>query len=186
MTKTEARSLEEILCDLGEAYTAWKAYGADKDQHREEFFTYADEALVSQGLAMKLVTYPAADEEVARVRAALHNPGWTVEEARSHPGQEGNYEIILQEDPSLQPFSHEVDGVKYARQVSRGAVMIDENWLSEDDPELFEQVVYILPWGGYVVVPPHELSAEHLSRLAKYVYNDKPRVQLTVRPVKAE
>lgn len=185
--ETVPRTMDEVVACLGMAYNAWKEHGQAKDQYRDEFFRLADEAIKRQGLALKLVDITAPSEEIAIERAKRHYPGWLIDTHRPHRIIEGQYEIVLIEDPSLKPHEHEYEGVKYARTIRRGSVMIDDEWLKEEDPELYEEVVYVLPWGATVMRPVETLDKEAIGRLSKYIYNDKPKVALSApRPIKEE
>lgn len=181
--ETAPRTLDETVASLGWAYGLWKEHEAYKNEYKDEFFAHADRSIEKAGLALKLVTLVAPSHEKAIERVKRHNPTWRISESRKHPEIEGTFEIILEENPRYQPFTHEYEGVVYSRRVAKGPVMIDEEWLMEEDHELFLSACFELPWGQVVVRPIESLDAETIARLSKYIYNDKPRV--TLAPPKA-
>lgn len=185
MTKTEGLTLELVVPGLGEAYTAWKEAEADKNARKDEFFALADEAIYSRGVQVKIIDVEAPSEAAAVERAKLHYSAWRLELSRPHRWKANTYEVILWEDQSYKPFSFEHEGIKYSRTVSKGPVMVDDDWLA-DDPELHEAVTFALPWGT-IMRPLETLDAELIGRLSKYIYQGLPRVSLSApRPVKTE
>lgn len=188
--KTDERpsTLETLVPDLGIAYREWKGWEAAKEALKKEFFELADEAVGARGLAVKMIDMPAQDEQDARERVERHYPAWKIQELRLKRSNEVNmWEAVLIEDPSLKTFSYEHDGVKFGRTISRGSVMIDDEWLKVADPELYEQVTYPLPWGDRITVPIEMLETATLGRLTRYIYNSRPRASLAApRAVKDE
>lgn len=179
------RTLEEVAPLLGHAYGEWKQYEGRKNEYKNDFFALADKALKGQTLATKVVEVEAETLAQARARVERHHSAWLIGLVRKT--YEGRFEIVLNEDPSLKPFSFEWEGVKYARTVSRGAVMIDDDWLAEAEPDLYEQVTIALPWGDRMAIPVEHLPAVVIGRLSRFLYNAKPTARLAApRPVKAE
>lgn len=181
------RTLEQVLPLLGDAYTQWKSYEGAKNDYKTEFFEHADVEVAKMGLALRMETYEAATELAAVERALLHHPGWLIDTARPHRHKAGVFEIVLKEDPALMPFSIEHDGVKYSRQISRGSVLVDDDWLQAENPELYEAVTFALPWGDRITVPVEHMPKEILALLTKYIYNARPTVRLAApKAIKAE
>lgn len=179
MTTIEAMSLEELAPKLGAAYRAWKEAEASKNECKDRFFALADEVLRKKGLAFTMVDYPAKDEGDARERVELHHPGWEIQELRRKPGNHpGIWQAVIIENPTYKPFVFEHEGVKYARSARKGDVMVDDDWLRDEEPELYEAVTFELPWGERVTRPVSTLDAELIGRLTKYIYNGKPRMAL--------
>lgn len=183
----DALNLDMLAPLLGAAYQQWKTSEALKNKCKDRFFALANEALASKGLAFTMVEYPANDEADARERVLLHHPGWMIQELRPHVVKPGLWQAVIIEDPAYKPFSYEHGGVKYARQVSKGTVMVDDDWLRDENPELWETVTHELPWGEHVIKPMTLLDAETIGALTKYIYNSAPRASLAApRPVKEE
>lgn len=167
-----------------------KIWTESKDKYRGDFFELANAAVAQRGLGVKLFDCMAANEGIARQRVEMHNPGFEIDILR-HRMPEGihdetAWEAVLKEDPALKPFSFEHEGYKYSRQISKGPVMVDDDWIAEEDPELLSQVTFDLPWGGYVLRPLEQMDPKIINRLGKYIYNSKPRVSLSVREVKQD
>ena len=182
-----SKSLEEVCSDLGHNYAHWKKYETAKNASKDEFFALADDRVTSErGLAVKTFTFTAHGAVGARLRAERHNPGWIIDILRE-TDEEGVWEASLVEDARYQAFSIDVDGFTYARQISRGSTMVDDEWIEEENPELFKEVTFELPWGERVMVPLENLRQEVLSRLRKYIYTGKPTVKLAApKKVKEE
>lgn len=184
---TEVLTLETLAPKLSTAYKGWKSAEKEKNDRKEDFFLLANAALIERGIAMKVIDIEAASEEQARERVTRHHPGWIIDLARPHRIHPGIFEVIVAEDPSKKSFSYEHEGVKYARQVRKGTVMVDDEWLMEDDPELYEAITFELPWGARVTRPIESLDKMVIAQLSKYIYNDEPRVSLAApRKVKEE
>lgn len=173
-----SEELDRVVEELGHSYSSWKKWGKDKEANRKAFFGLADEEVKKQGLALRLETCEAESMDAAEARVLLHNPGWKTDTKRPHRVEKDTYEFVLIEDPSLKAFSYEHNGVKYARQVSKGSVMLDDEWLKEDDPELYELVTFALPWGERIAVPVEHLQEPLLRKLTKYIYTGDPKVVL--------
>lgn len=175
---------EGVVPELAKAYDDWKEAGTEKDLAKDKFYELANEAIVERGLATKAVVIDAPAEGLALRRARQHNPGWNVQSLRRE--SPGTYAVVLIEDQALQAFSYEHEGRKVSRQVSRGSVLIDEEWLAEADPELLTKVTVKLPWGVLVPRPLESLDHQTIAALTSYLYNDKPRMSLSVRAVKSD
>lgn len=179
--------LDGTVILLGEAYGNWKSWEKAKDRYKDEFFELITEQLSELcGQPVRVRTYPGKSEAAARIRALLHNPGWLISSTRPSEHPELGWDFVMNEDAALLPFAIVVEGVKYGRSVAKGPVMVDDDWLAEDDPDLYTEVTYKLPWGVVITRPIETLSAETIARLGKYIYNGKPRVSLAVREVKPD
>lgn len=190
--KTDERlsSLDDVLPALYSAYTDWKAAEGEKNGFKDDFFRLADDEIRERGLAIKLVDIPGNSEGQARERVQRHYPEWDITELRpSRVSEQGRdmWEAVLIENPSLKPFSQVLDGIKYARQISKGSVMIDDEWLGAEDPGMYMQVTYQLPWGDVIPLPLDELPKDLIGRLTKYIYTTPPRASLAApRRLKTE
>lgn len=180
-------ALADVTTELGEAYTNWKTWEAAKEEHKLEFFALADIEVADRGVAIKMIELPAADEAQARARVERHHPAWLIDELRPTRNGDGNFQAVLRENAALKPFSFTHEGMTYARQISKGSVMLDDEWLADEDPALYAEVTFELPWGDIIPLPIDQISQELVGRLTKYIYHTKPRVSLAApRAVKEE
>lgn len=168
-------SLDEVTRQLGEAYRDWKKWEEAKNRFKEEFYELANASLIELGLMERVVRYPGSLEK-ARERALAHNPGWKLLEGERQ-NTFGEWVFVMVEDPTYKPFAYETEGVKYAREIRRGTVLIDDEWMQEEDPDLYKLVTFELPWGERIM-RPLERMGELLPALQRYIYNDKLKVTL--------
>lgn len=180
-------ALNDVTSELGEAYANWKTWEAAKDEHKREFFALADADVADRGLAIKMIEMPATTEGQARERVERHYPTWLIDELRASRIGEPVYEAVLRENPAYKPYTFTHEGMTYGRQISKGPVMLDDEWLAEDEPALYTQVTFELPWGDIIPLPVDQIPEDLVGRLTKYIYMGKPRASLSApRPVKEE
>lgn len=177
--------LAEVTTNLGGDYVHWKYYEDHKKISQAKFFELATAEFGDDDLAEKLVTVFAEDEAQARKRAAAHNPGWHVDDLRETDRQPSRppavWDVILVEDASLKPFTYvnKEDGQVYKRSVRKGSLWLDEEYLKELDPDLYEEIVFRTPWGAEIIPPLETLSAKLTGRLQGFIFQGKPSVSLT-------
>lgn len=161
----------EFLTDLREEDAKEKKAKAEKAKLRTRFFDKATEQERQGSLGERYAVVPAQDEKQARERIARYYSGFTISAIRE---TDGDWEAILVEDPALVPFSIEVDGYIFERQIRSGSVMLDDERLKEEDPELYESITRQVT----VVKPLDDLDKETLAKLASYIYTGQPSVAL--------
>lgn len=140
MSKT--RTLDDITTELGKAYKTWKSGEASKNKLKDEFF---EVALAQHGdLEEKYVVVEAESESEARARAVQYYPTFAVDDLQPHE-DEGKWEVILTELPKFKTFSHvnPDDGMLYRRQISAGPILLDDERLWKEKPDLWRQVMEI-------------------------------------------
>lgn len=170
--------IETIVKELADAYGKSKKFTATKDVKRKEFFAAITEEMESRELAERVIEEPAmaTDDTWADVeaRVKMRYPTWTIEDYRSHPDKEEVWEIILKEDPELMPYSIEVDGKIWQRQIVSGSVYVDDERLKKEDPELWLEVSEEVR----VLRPLEDLEAHTLAKLQNYIFEGKPKITL--------
>lgn len=186
-------TLAQVTSNLGVDYDEWKSWEARKKASQARFFELATESLgQAENQAERLATVVVAHDvmgledgtEKAIKRAELHNPGWLVDDIRLAPMQADpavdEYEAILVEDPALKAFTYEnsEDGKIYRRGVRKGSAFLDEQYLKELNPKLYEEVVFVTPWGQEIIPPLNTLDESTTARLQDYIFIGKPTVSL--------
>jgi hypothetical protein len=212
-------SLNDITAELGTAYKEWKGGEKKKNAAKDKFFmainAELNEQIPAQTYAVSGPWGVGMSEEDAREEFVKRHPGWNVEELRVC--SEG-WEAILVEDITLAPFTYvnKDEGMVYQRQVVSGSIMLDDERLQADDPELWNLVMEIpnrqiienvmyecgqepedlsaaldTLWTNYngprTLKPLETLDDEVLARLSDYIYEGRPTVKLAApRKAKAE
>lgn len=137
MSKIEDK-LIEITSSLGKADETQKSSKKDRDRYKDEFFETANDVLASRDLAQK--TYSIVkDIKNPEEFASNRNPGWIV--INISKTSEG-YSVLLEEDPSFMPFVfvNQNDKKVYNRSIREGSLLLDDDLLKEEDPDLYDEV----------------------------------------------
>lgn len=135
------RTPEEIVAELAPAYGEWKGGEKVKNKLKTEFFDSITEHLkASDSAAEDLVTVEANDAQEARETIEKLRPTWIVEDLREAPDREGFWEVILVEDPAFMPFTIEFDGQVWGRQIAEGSMMLDDDLLQVEKPDLWKRI----------------------------------------------
>lgn len=163
----------DFLVKLGEVDAQEKEAKKEKTELRAKFFELATEKAAQEPLAERYAVVPAENEEQARERIARYYSGFRIDAIREVTGV-GDWEAILVEDPELKPFSVEVEGKVYQRQIRSGSVLLDDERLKEEDLELYESITTQVT----VVKPLDDLDQDTLAKLSDYIYTGKPSVAL--------
>lgn len=170
MNDTVVSGLGDITSALGQSHKLWKASEKKKDEYRKAFFEAATRAL-EDTLQEKVVDIKADTDEEALSIARRRYPAHEAEDWRLNPERAGWYEVILIENPDLKPFAYvnEADGQVYARQVSQGSAMLDDEALAAADPELYKLVTYV-PYYDYLANMLYEANI-HQNEIAAWLEN---------------
>lgn len=168
-------NIDQVTRRLGEVYRNWKDSEKEKNKLREEFFELASQSFDDNTRATKVVhvgkigTYDAAREY------AIHkNPFWTVTEIHL---EEDEYFVRMEEDFTLKPFAfvNQEDGMVYQRTVVEGEVLLDDERMKVEDPELWKEIT--VEKVVEEILPFEELRPETLDKLSEYLYQGKPTVK---------
>lgn len=173
-------TLEEITSRLGRKYRAFKEAEKAKNEAKEAFFREATEVLSRETQAQILELIEAKDREEAKEVAHKQFPRYTLLDVKEESS--GLYRILLEELPNMRSFSFENDGFIYQRQVTEGSLMIDDERLKEENPQLWEEIT--VPTRE--LKPPETLTPEQIAEVRKFFYRGKPSVKLAApRKVKS-
>lgn len=185
-----SQKIEEILAELGPAYIGWKENEKKKDKLKKEFFETATEELQGETLAKKTVKLPGPTEDEATELCKKKYPGWIIDQVILSPDTdlEGWFRFTLSEDPALQPYTAEYEGVEFSRQIVSGSVFVDDERLKKEDPELWDEITFIPP-----PPPPkrrlrviEELEPELQAKVQEYMYEGPPTVKFPAPKVVKE
>jgi hypothetical protein len=172
--------MQEVTTDLGVHYRAWKDNEKAKDKDKARFWSLITaEASTSFPLdeALFEVVGAGLTEQQARERAEKYNPRFAVDMIRE---VEDGWEAIMVERPEFVPYTfvNVEDGMVYQRQVVPGGQLLDDDRMREEDPDLYEEVTFELPWGDRIVRPLDALDPRTLADVQGYIYRGKPSVKL--------
>jgi hypothetical protein len=166
---------DAILAKLDEGYEQWKTGEKQKNEYKDKFFQAITEEMAQSVLAEDLAVVAAHTEEDARARLARYYPRHVVEAVR--PADEGFYEAIIVENPAFLPHAVTFEGLVFERQIVSGALLLDDERLKEEDPELWEKVTYV-PEPKRTLRPLDQLDAQLVAELQEYMYEGPPTVKL--------
>jgi hypothetical protein len=178
-------NLDDVTSELGEAYRRWKESEKDKNIARDKFFKEATSALEEE----------EAEQVVERVNASNAEEAISIANYRYARFRlvdvvdigDGTYDLILEEDFDLRPFTYinPEDGQVYQRSVMEGAPSLDDERLRSEQPELWEQITHEVT--RRELRPLEELTEEQASALRPYLVSPKPKPRLVPpRPAKPD
>lgn len=171
--------MREVTLDLGIHYEAWKKNEKAKDKDKAHFFALINQIISEYEPEEMLyeVVGRALPEDKAIARAEKYNPRYEVEVIRA---SEHGYEAIMVERPEFRSFVfvNAEDGMLYQRQVVDGGQLLDDERLRDEDPDLYEEATFELPWGERIVRPFDSLGPIFLAAVQQYIYRGKPTVKL--------
>lgn len=182
--------LDAVCTLLGAHYADWKFAEKEKNKFKDMFFAYATERSGASEEVLVTVYGRGISEADAIERAEKYNPRFGVDVIR--PSKDG-WEAIMVTRPEYTSFLY-VNGdanvsprMVYQRQVVDGPPLLDDERMAADDPDLYAEITFELPWGERVVRPLHSLDASTLMRVQGYIYKGKPTVKLPApRPATEE
>lgn len=149
-----SRNPEEIVKDLAPAYKEWKGGEKSKNKFKEEFFDAITEYLEEHGEPAESYLMVTAPSEEAAIESAMQQrPGWIVDAVRPCDDIQDAWEVIVVEDPQYMSFTVEFDGQVWGRQVAEGSMMLDDDRIQAEDPDLWKAVT------SY----PHQLLLEDIA-----------------------
>jgi hypothetical protein len=138
---------EDKLTSASRRYGQYKSETelADKltKQARKEFMDAATEVAALETPARSIERVIAEDMETALRIAQRRFHNYTIVDVRRKvDDEEPSYEVILEEDPALRPFSfvNREDGKVYSRVIVEGSPYLDDEALRVDDPELWDRI----------------------------------------------
>lgn len=177
--------LNGITANLGLAYDSWKEFEKHKEKFRKEFFEKATKEC-AKDVAEKLAQwYSPCEESEARKQILKYNPGWLVMAIRTAFFQVNDeripgWEAVIEEDPAFKAFVYvnETDERVYKRSVAQGPLLLDDERMEVEDPELLSEVSFVLPWGDRVLMSLETLNPQTTAAVAPYLYRGKPKVKL--------
>lgn len=174
--------LNDITSKLGESYDIWKDGEKAKNKLRDTFFNTVNRELSEQVAPQIVAEFPTEDEEDALRRAQRQ---YVRHRVISTSKVEGGYQVVLEEDPELRPFSYlnKTDGRVYQRIVSEGSPVLDDDALKDENPELWEAITEEVT--ERKLKPLENLSPEQIEELSPYISLPKPQVRLAA-PRKAK
>jgi len=124
---------EQIARDFLSVYLQSKEITAElKDKQRQLYSEFDSDIDCEQS---KIVRLPRVSDSKQYV--INHFPDWELVELRDR-GDEGIF-ALLKANPSLQPFSCNVDGYIIRRNISRSET-VHLPYIQEDDPDLYQRV----------------------------------------------
>lgn len=173
--RPEIDELAETTSRLGRVYDEWKQAEKFKDEYREEFFRQVSEKLKEEVAPQIIAEFPTEDEEEA-LRMAQRQ--YVRHRVVSSAPMEGGYQVVLEEDAELRPFTflNKEDGQVYQRIVSEGSPSLDDEALAEEQPELWEAITNEVTTRE--LKPLEELTPEQVAELQKYITMPKPQMRL--------
>lgn len=178
-------SIEEITKQLGEAYRGWKDNEIEKNRLKEEFFDLASRSFDRQDRATKVVHCgDVGNAQAAREFALKQNPFWKIIGIHM---QDDLYWVGMEEDVTLKPFAfvNKEDGMVYQRTVVEGPVLLDDERMKAENPELWQAISREKT--VVEVIPFEELDPEVLEQLSGYLYQGQPTVKfLAPRPARED
>lgn len=168
-------SLIKITSQLGEGYRSWKKNEKEKNGAKQEFFDEATKIL-SESVEERLVEIATTDSQTVEHIIEQRYPRYHLIDHR--PIGEDRYEVIIEENPALQPFSfvNIEDGYVYSRQVIDGSVILDDEAIKKAMPDLYGQITEI-PMYDYFANLIYEAGVPHQdieSHLAKHFEHYPP------------
>lgn len=167
--------IDEVTARLGAAHNQWKEGEKAKNKAKEEFFQLATDKLKEELQDQRIEKVEARDEEealrIAQRRFHRHN----IVDVRTDGGI---WEIVIEEDPNLKPFSHvnREDGNVYARSISEGSPLLDDDAIREENPELWEKISHDVIRREMKSL--EDLSDEEIVEIQPYLYQPRPTVRL--------
>lgn len=212
----ETRTTQEIAEELGEVYFIEKEAKDELGEYRKEFFLAATLEQAAGPLAQKTWQVVGGDESNAREVAQRYNPGWLIVEVQ--PNKNG-FGVVLEEDPNFKGYQIVVaipkteSGYKVTKTIRSGSVVVDDERLSFEDPELWDEVT---EWPYYETIrnllhnnnvdydevdarlavwyaqsefkrrlkPLESLSVEQTKRIQPYLYETPKTIALNVAMAK--
>lgn len=177
-----SEELRNLTRELGISYDQWKEQERLKNHFRDQFFQQINDELKQEIPPQLVVEFPTNDEESALRQAQRQ---YIRHRVVSTAPVEGGYQVILEEDAELRPFTYinEADGRVYQRIISEGSPTLDDDSLKEEDPALWESITQEVT--ERKLKPLEQLSPEQLEQLQPYISMPKPQVRLAA-PRKAK
>lgn len=167
--------LNDLTRRLGISYSEWKAGESDKNRLRDEFFSQVNRELKDEVPPQLVIEIPVNDEETALRQIQRQ---YIRHRVISTAPVEGGYQVILEEDPELRPFTYvnPSDGKVYQRIVSEGSPILDDDSIRDENPALWEAITEEVT--ERKLKPLENLTPEQLEELQPYISMPKPQVRL--------
>jgi hypothetical protein len=165
----------DIVTDLGKKYIDWKRSEQAKNELRDEFFRQVDEHLKDEVPPQIVVEFPTDNEEEALRQAQRQ---YVRHRVVSTSQIEGGYQVILEENSELRPFTYinPADGKVYQRIISEGSPILDDEGIQEEKPELWQSITEEVTERR--LKPLDQLTPEQLDELQPYISMPKPQPRL--------
>lgn len=155
---------------------------------RDEFLDAATEAAAMEIPARRVERVVADDMEAALRIAQRRFHNFTIIDVRRQTDDEDpGYEVILEEDPALRPFSfvNKEDGQVYSRVIVEGSPYLDDEALRKDNPELWDRITEKKVVEE--IKPLDSLSDEDLAAIQPYLAMPKAQARMgKIRKAKPE
>lgn len=175
-----AKSLKTITKQLASRHKRKNKAESDLKKSRGEFFERATEQCVDETLARKTIRLVADDQAMVEAHIEREYPGWVIIQTRETDPEDGDvsaaWEAIIEEDATLKPYKYVNPelGLVFERQIRQGSVMLDDERLKEEQPELYEKITE----ETRVVKDFDTLDEDTVAAVQPYVYRGKPTVAL--------
>lgn len=149
-------TLDNIVKDLGDTYYIRKEaddliQGSKKpDEYiglRQEFFDAATSSIQEDELATKTILLDEWTDELKN-RVVKYHPGWEIISARE---ADDGFKVIVRENADLKQVTVEYDGYKITKQIRSGTVMIDDDRMKNEDPDLYESITTWPDWLYFIL-----------------------------------
>jgi len=178
MSDDETRDIETVSHDLGIAYTVSKEAETELKGEKAEFYRLLDEEIAATKLAHKKVDVPhSVDPDEWLVK---FHPGWRFADEEKKVGK-----VVIEEDPSLKKrtYLNREDGVVYGRTIKQANPALDDEWLREENPELWERITHEVT--SRELNDVDSITEEDFAEMKKYFVPGKITVSL-LTPRKAK
>lgn len=174
MKKTLEKKLSQTTRRLESRYRRLKdGEGAKKASHKR-FFDLADEAIKEGILAQRTVLVPDIYRADVEEYADRFYPEWNL--LAIEPDDGDTVTLLLEEKPEFKSFTYTNPelGLTFQRTITRGEVVVDDETLKKQEPELYDDVVEMVPQMKAL----DEMTDEQRAKVQKYIYRKPPKQRL--------
>jgi hypothetical protein len=178
--KATTQKINAVTKRLVGHYRAQKERKAKLEKERNEFFELLTELVKgTQVLAQKTVEIPEYWYGDARAYLTKWHADWRLIEfdiEQDEMGEVVKVTAILEEDPECKAATwvNEKIGIFFAKQVRAGQITLDDEWLMEEDPWLYNDLLQLV----FQIKPMDEWSTEEAVAAERYIYRERSKPAL--------
>lgn len=172
-----AKSIKTIAKQVASRHKRKKEAATALEKARDEFFAYATEQVDDPDLLARKTVQTTNGLLAGLVQVAKDYPEWRVLTSEQEDADDPHtWNHLLEENPKFKSYVYaDPDlGLVFERQFRSGKIVLDDERLKKENPELYDEVMEMVPQPKDF----DKLDDETLADVQQYVYREKPTVAL--------